>query len=83
MTNFGPKLILTKTQKTPSALEGLNHEDIIMFSCQVNLSTLNRGIKGTEKLKRPFKQNCTYLEHDVQPLHTSITIDVHHRKIFI
>ena len=46
-------------------------------------STLNRGIKGTEKLKGPFKQNCTYLDHDVQPPHTSITIDVHHRKIFI
>ena len=46
-------------------------------------TTLNRGIKGTEKLKGPFKQNCTYLDHDVQPPHTSITIDVHHRKIFI
>ena len=46
-------------------------------------STLNMDIKGTEKLKGPFKQNCTYLEHDVQSLHTSITIDVHHRKIFI
>ena len=46
-------------------------------------STLNRGIKGTEKLKGPFKQNCTYLDHDVQPPHTSITIDVHHKKIFI
>ena len=48
-----------------------------------DITTLNRGIKGTEKLKGPFKQNCTYLEHDVQPLHTSITIDVHHNKIFI
>ena len=46
-------------------------------------SKLNRGIKGIEKLKGPFKQNCTYLDHDVQSLHTSITIDVHHRKIFI
>ena len=46
-------------------------------------TTLNRGIKGTKKLKGPFKQNCTYLDHDVQPAHTSITIDVHHRKIFI
>ena len=46
-------------------------------------STLNRGIKGIKKSKGPFKQNYTYLEHDVQPLQTSITIDVHHRKIFI
>ena len=46
-------------------------------------TTLNRDIKGTEKLKGPFKQNCTYLEHDVQPLHTSITIDVHPMKIFM
>ena len=54
-----------------------------MMHLMLNCSTLNRGIKGTEKLKGPFKQNCTYLDHDVQPLHTSITIDVHPRKIFI
>ena len=55
----------------------------LFCSSGLERSTLNRGIKGTEKLKGPFKQNYTYLDHDVQPLHTSITIDVHHRKIFI
>ena len=49
----------------------------------MHTATLNRGIKGTEKLKGPFKQNCTYLEHHVQSLHTSITVDVHYKKIFI
>jgi len=43
-------------------------------------STLNRGIKGTKKLKGPFKENCRCLGHDVQPLHTSITIDVQYNK---
>ena len=47
----------------------------VILKMQLLKATLNRGIKGTEKLKGPFKQNCTYLEHDVQPLHTSITID--------
>ena len=56
---------------------------VVVSNLSAVSTTLNRGIKGTEKLKGPFKQNCTYLEHDVQPLHTSITIDVYHRKIFI
>ena len=70
----------------PTHLEQLREHpetNLYKFGAITVKSTLNRGIKGTEKLKGPFKQNCTYLEHDVQPLHTSITIDVHHRKIFI
>ena len=59
----------------------INH--LLAWTKKKLTTTLNRGIKGTEKLKGPFKKNYTYLEHDVQPLHTSITIDVHHKKIFI
>jgi len=42
-------------------------------------ATLNRGIKGTKKLKELIVKNCRCLKNDVQPLYFLVTIDVQHR----
>ncbi len=39
-------------------------------------TTLNRGIKGTKKLKGLTIENCRCLKHDINFLDTSIIIDV-------
>jgi len=47
------------------------------------ISTLNRGIKGNNKLNGLLLEKCRCLKHGVQPQDNSISIDVYERNISI
>jgi len=53
---------------------------LLIYFCT---TTLNKGFKGTKKLKGLIVENCRCLKRDIQPPNTSLTIDVQLRKIFI
>jgi len=65
-------------------LKNFDYIDCKIFAFEVKkssffspcLTTQNRGIKATKKLKGLIVENCRCLKYDVQPTDTSVTIDL-------